>query len=670
MKISNRFKLNLFNKLIAKNGYIEHKYWAKTSSWKANGLYNRFKSLLYLLYLKLFDNKGKNSFDPFLSLPFPESHIGKSFSFENITKLIEENQVISFDLFDTLFFRKVVNPKDIFSILSAKYDDASFYKSRVDAEASLINTPSAIKYPSIEKIYQSIPLFSNYSTDSLVANEFLTENDYIISNPFMKSIYDYAISRNKTVVITSDMYFSSNDINRFLLNKGYAKPDYIFVSSDYDFGKKDGELFKLIDKTIGINQKKIHIGDNYIFDFLEAKSTGWSAFHYPNINSIGNRYRPSEMKSLTSSLYKSLLNFKLHSTPEKYNSPYEFGYVYAGIIAYGFCQWIDTFSKNNGVDFLIFTARDSKVFFEVYSKYFNNIPCEYVHCSRAALLRASFPNNYSLFFDIMFEAKAHNLHKITVSLALKEAGLEALAPLLKTYNMDETTLLLPSNLHIINSFIEKNVDAITEIYKDNHNATFNYYSKIISNFKNIAVVDLGWRGTSFSLLKSIINKSLADSPIHFGLVAGTTDSQISNYLVDNQQLYAYMFSHINNTDMQVSSEHLMQLEIIFSAQEPGTNCFVLNEKGIPIAIPDSYFVSSPEIDFIHKGIYDFCDDYHSWISPINLKSFISGREAYTPMRHILKNKELIFSLFGNIFSSDVASAEYVPLKTIMKKLGY
>ena len=57
---------------------------------------------------------------------------------KELLKLIDSNNVISFDIFDTLLLRNVYKPTDIFRILSKiafeKYNIEDFYSIRVVAE--------------------------------------------------------------------------------------------------------------------------------------------------------------------------------------------------------------------------------------------------------------------------------------------------------------------------------------------------------------------------------------------------------------------------------------------------------------------------------------------------------------------------------------------------------
>lgn len=57
---------------------------------------------------------------------------------EQLIKLVDENETISFDIFDTLLFRNVYLPTDIFKIieikLKEKFGTEDFFNLRIKAE--------------------------------------------------------------------------------------------------------------------------------------------------------------------------------------------------------------------------------------------------------------------------------------------------------------------------------------------------------------------------------------------------------------------------------------------------------------------------------------------------------------------------------------------------------
>lgn len=83
-----------------------------------------------------------NNIYPNLYSFFDKDYEPYFFDIQKIKKLIDENDVISFDIFDTLLLRPFINPTDVFSALSEIHQEPSFTLDRIISEkkARLIKT--------------------------------------------------------------------------------------------------------------------------------------------------------------------------------------------------------------------------------------------------------------------------------------------------------------------------------------------------------------------------------------------------------------------------------------------------------------------------------------------------------------------------------------------------
>ena len=136
---------------------------------------------------------------------------------DDIKRLIDEKEIVSFDIFDTLLFRNVSRPIDIFRTMDKEileeYNIKDFSKIRVQAE---IDARKVIDRCDVflDEIYQEInKIIKNKKiTDSIKRMEIEREHEFITVNPFMKEIYDYCIDNNKQSYFISDMYLNSKTI--------------------------------------------------------------------------------------------------------------------------------------------------------------------------------------------------------------------------------------------------------------------------------------------------------------------------------------------------------------------------------------------------------------------------------------------------------------------------
>ena len=155
------------------------------------------------ILIKLKNSHLANLFTPKEIVP---SNYKKIEIFNNdIKKAIDEHEVISFDIFDTLLIRPYVKPTDLFKHLELLNNAPGFAKARMKAEQSARRDAQDRKEDvTLDEIYQQID--SKYKP--IKEKEMSLEYMVLRSRPEIKKIYDYARQRNKKIVIISDMYLS------------------------------------------------------------------------------------------------------------------------------------------------------------------------------------------------------------------------------------------------------------------------------------------------------------------------------------------------------------------------------------------------------------------------------------------------------------------------------
>lgn len=74
------------------------------------------------------NQKGGNN------LVYPECGIEVRDSIDELLQRLEKMDIVSFDVFDTLIFRALKNPKDLFVLVGNRLEVPKFYDIRVEAE--------------------------------------------------------------------------------------------------------------------------------------------------------------------------------------------------------------------------------------------------------------------------------------------------------------------------------------------------------------------------------------------------------------------------------------------------------------------------------------------------------------------------------------------------------
>lgn len=193
-------------------------------------------------------------------------------------KLADESEIISFDVFDTLIFRKC-RPHDVFALVSDKCGIKSFAHDRIECEHKA-RVKSKHEEITLNEIYDELAqIYGHECADKLKALEIESEFSVIYANPELKEFFDLMIQKHKRIIIISDMYLPMNIIAAMLNRCGYEGYEYLYVSSEYGITKRHGSLFAhvLRDKKISPD-RVLHIGDNFISDYLIPKKAGMKSF--------------------------------------------------------------------------------------------------------------------------------------------------------------------------------------------------------------------------------------------------------------------------------------------------------------------------------------------------------------------------------------------------------
>ena len=277
---------------------------------------------------------------------------------KKIIKLIEKNDIISFDIFDTLLIRPYLNPYHLLDHIERYTKCKGFAQNRFNAEAE------ARKNSNREDIkYDEIYALVNSKYKDLKEIELQFEYTLLKQNSHIFDIYNYAKSLGKKIIFISDMYLPKDFLIKVLSKNGFL--------SDVEKPKK-----------YGINTYHIpKISDM----FLENKNNKRYAKLYKN-----NPY------NLEVSIILEILSEKYLHNKDLFNNVvnymYDFGYCIGGPIGYGFVKFILKQSEINNCSQLLFVARDGfllKKITEILSDKFKTF---YVYAQR--ILRSRILLNY------------------------------------------------------------------------------------------------------------------------------------------------------------------------------------------------------------------------------------------------------------------------------------
>lgn len=226
-----------------------------------------------------------------------KTECSKTFNdFEEIKKAIVSNntEYVSFDIFDTLIFRPLFSPADLYKFLNIEFNRLldkevliDFPLIRINAEDSqrriLKAQNPACEDVNLDEIYDFIKTnycFTDEVIETIKRREIELELDFCTARKTAYELYELARYHDKKIIFISDMYLPGDVVSQILLKNEYEGE--LFLSSETRFLKSSGNLYKYALSKLGITADQlVHIGDNLNSDIKAATKLGIRAFHLP-----------------------------------------------------------------------------------------------------------------------------------------------------------------------------------------------------------------------------------------------------------------------------------------------------------------------------------------------------------------------------------------------------
>ena len=206
---------------------------------------------------------------------------------------------LSIDIFDTLLWRRVPEPKDIFVLLGHaliesgmlfnSISEVQFSQLRASAEKAaraVRESQTGSREVLLSDIYEELPPHIWTAADSrakAIAVEVDLEAANLVLDTEIAALMDYAVGAGVRIVLTSDTYFTREQLTRFLAVAGLEKdsiPEMLFVSNEHG-RPKWRDLFDLVLNDLDLAADAlIHIGDNIDADVAPCATRGIAHVYY------------------------------------------------------------------------------------------------------------------------------------------------------------------------------------------------------------------------------------------------------------------------------------------------------------------------------------------------------------------------------------------------------
>ena len=586
------------------------------------------------------------------ALTMPEFEAETRLPIENVVAKLEQYDWISFDIFDTLIFRAVEKPRDVFRILEAKWNIIGFAGFREEAEKKAREKdPEATIYD----IYDILATELAIDKEAGIALELQTEKDVCYANPYMKKIVEQLQSKGKKIVVTSDMYLPKCLMQELLESCGYKGILDIFVSCDIKASKYEGMLQQRVQKQLGIQETFVHVGDNECTDIEGSKKAGWRTFYYKNIEQIGRPYRRKGMKTIGASFYKGLVNARLHNGVYNEDELYEYGYVNGGVMAVGYIQYLKKLAKEKNIDQLLFVARDGYIIHKIYEEHEAEVDSAYVPFSRFASYQLTMERNWKNFLRHVVNPRIQADPSEKLGEVIKICDMAYVKPYLDEYGLTEDTNFDYFAYDKIRTLFENHIVEISKCFDNPVRAAEQYLREVIGDHKRICIVDVGWQGSGAMCLKYFLEEKCKMNVQVCGALMGMTNNESSDACLSNGTLHSYMFSPQMNMSMMLkhTAKHNeydfrnLLVEILFTEDKPSFIKYQFNTDGKVELVYGIDEDNGTEIASVQKGIYDFAMDYFTYERKFGSILNVCGREAYMPVDGLAEDKKYCLKFLGN-----------------------
>lgn len=546
---------------------------------------------------------------------------------DNLKKEILKSTVVSFDIFDTLMFRLVSRPEDIFRIIekNLKIDNFSEIRQRGQMEASLKAEKSGNPHADMDEIYKYLNDNYNIGCDwnKIKEYEIMLEKDSLKANAQMKEIFLFAKKEGKRVIATSDMYLKRKEIEEFLLNCGYDGFDEIYISADLRRTKYRCDLFEYVISKEGVAPDKIiHIGDNYQADFLNAKKVGLNAVHYNAFEQDKTIY-----DELFTSVDKGII--KVMNGRCDIDFWYKLGYQVGGSMYLGLFKWVkDKIKNNKDFDKVYFLARDGFNLYNIFKNLgYKNI--EYLYASRRAMLLAGIDKlddnaiasmpPYTFYQSVGEILEYLGFNDISEE-SIKKCGFSGLDDKIKSHE----------DFDKMKNLYKKNEKYILEKCKEERAFAKKYYEKIgLLNSKSL-IFDCGWNGSSQYLLDNVLKLCNYKGENKF-LYSGIMNTEKSKRQLANKNFECFFFGHNFNTYIEnIVRRPIVLFELFFGA----------NHNSVWKYDKNGYVLENLEKEQNHKlsilkGIEDYIKQAEEFVDKYNIE--ISANSAVLNLIRLINN---------------------------------
>lgn len=599
-------------------------------------------------------------------------------------RYVEKFNTFSFDMFDTLVFRKVDPPECIHQstanyikellleegitgitidyILKIRYERESIlrgqsFEAGKDYECGLFG----ILFETLTNLRNED--FANKYTNKVINYEISSEKKVLYPNPEAIPTLKALKEQGKRIIIVSDMYLAKEDLIEILNSCNLMQYiDEVYVSSFYGYSKGTGRLFKkLIEDKILKSNETLHIGDNFISDYKMPKNEEIYSLWYFSKNN--NKRRKKIRKMIENGSILDIVN-ELSKEDTESDLFYKLGKEVIGPVFTLYIQHVIDTVREKQIDEIFFLAREGYLFQKIYDdlkkseKYKDSqLPDgKYTYISR---LSSSLPSVYS--FGLR-----------EVRMGLWKINQKGLYSILTTFNIDPEKFKSIAREYGIQDIKSPIFDPFNDIRLHNfltdlrvQKMIFNqveYERDLLSRYfeqlgffgegKKCAFVDIGWSGT----IQHNVGRALISNPEFpklYGIYFGRNVDAHLRYLMHPKLIFepgfVFDFEHNNNYLTKAIMEFPQLFEQAATAPHGSTVGYKEeNNRVMPMLKTTSSEDRKQEmkqfemINKVQQGIQSFVKSYSDFSAYLYINTDIVKNNEIKKLNEFITNPKLKF----------------------------
>lgn len=241
-----------------------------------------------------------------------------------LQKEIDNHEIISFDIMDTLLMHNVWSDEDIYNEMENKLDSLGIHVEEFSNKRKKIDETNVGKLQELSHIYQilqSNPPISSEDRERLLKLEIETKGKALVPRQKMVELFQYSVNNNKKVYLISDLKIPNYELGKILEANNITGYISIISVNECRLSKTTGLYRKL--KAEAVGESYLHIGNNLIEDGFAPYMYGIDSYLIKSSKEMlqqVSKFKISEEHLITPYNRKMVTSFMV----ETYNNPFIF----------------------------------------------------------------------------------------------------------------------------------------------------------------------------------------------------------------------------------------------------------------------------------------------------------------------------------------------------------